>query len=308
MKTVRFICLFLVAAAFTFAPASTTLEYKFKVGDVYEVNHTAKQSVKQTIPGMGEMLTDTESATNYRIKITEKTTTGAKAEITIFKIKVDTKSPMVGNISLDSEGDQTSPFNKILKSVTATTVVGYISKTGAVEKFEGVEKYEEGVKALGLDDATMAAGKQIVDQFASEKSLRGNLQMTLVQYPATKVKVGDTWKTSLAAPMNFPAEIANTWTLSNIEGTMASVDSDGTLTTTDKEKEFMVSGFKARADMNGRVATKGKADTTTGWATEVKGVSELKGTIILISGPGISEAIDIPTEIVTETSQTVTKK
>jgi hypothetical protein len=308
MTIIRVSVLFIILTAFSFQPASTTLEYKFKAGDTYEWKQSTQQSMKQTVPGAGEMNTDTKTETGLIIKILEKTPTGAKAEVILPKIKVETKSAMIGNITLDSDGDQSVDFNKILKSITTTVVIAYISKSGAVEKFEGVEKFQENLASLGLGEATKPMAKQIADQFTSQGSLKSNLEQALIQYPSGKVSIGDTWKTTTAAPLNIPIRIENTWKLSAIESKTASIENDGLVMTSDSDKEFSANGFRAKANMTGRVAAKSKADLQTGWPQEIKLISEMKGTITVLAGNGIPQDMEIPTEIVTESQQTVAKK
>lgn len=307
MNILKLSMLLVIFTAFTFLPAPTVLEHKYKVGDAYEWTQTTTQSMKQTIPGMGDNTTETKSESALLIKIIELTKTGAKAEVKLSRVKVDTKSPFA-TITLDSEGDATQPFNKVLKAITSTTFIAYISKAGAVEKMEGLDKYQTNITALALEGAAQASGKQVADQFASETALKLNIEQSLLQYPEKKVNVGDTWNTSSAAPMSIPIRTDNTWKLAAIDGQVLSLENDGVVVTSDSTKEFSANGFRALANMKGRVASRAKANLATGMPTEIKGVSEIKGSITVLAGNGIPEDMEIPTEIITETSTTVTKK
>jgi len=242
-----------------------------------------------------------------RIKIVELTKTGAKAEVTISRLKVDTKSPFA-TITLDSEGDATQSFNNVLKAITSTTFIAFVNKTGAVEKMEGLDKYQANIAALGMQGNAQLAGKQIVDQFASESALKTNIEQSLLQYPDKKINVGDTWNTSSAAPMSIPIRTDNTWKLTAIDGQVLSLENDGVVVTSDSTKEFSTNGFRALANMKGRVASRAKANLATGMPTEINGISEVKGSITVLAGNGVPEDMEIPTEIVTEVSTTVTKK
>jgi hypothetical protein len=108
--------------------------------------------------------------------------------------------------------------------------------------------------------------------------------------------------------MSIPIRTDNTWKLVAIDGQVVSLENEGVVVTSDSTKEFSANGYRALANMKGRVATRAKADVNTGMPTEAKGVSEIKGTITILAGNGIPEDMAIPTEIVTETSSTVTKK
>lgn len=307
MNIVKLSALLVIFSAFTFLPAPTVLEHKYKVGDAYEWAQSSTQNMKQTIPGMGENTTETKTESALLIKIVELTKTGAKAEVTLSRLKVDTKSPFA-TITLDSEGDANQSFNKLMKAITSTTFVAYISKTGKVEKMEGLEKYQTNIAALNLEGAAQASGKQIADQFASESALKLNVEQSLLQYPDKKVNVGDTWTTSSPAPMSIPIRTENTWKLTAIDGQVLSLENDGIVLTSDSTKEFSANGFRALANMKGRVASRVKANLATGMPTEMEGISEMKGSITVLAGNGIPEDMEIPTEIVTETSTKVSKK
>ncbi len=167
MNILKLSTLLVIFSAFTFLPAPTLLEHKYKVGEAYEWNQVTTQNMKQSIPGMGENSTETKSESVMLIKFIELTKTGAKAEVTISGLKVDTKSPFV-TFALDSEGDATQPFNKVLKAITSTTFVAYISKAGAVEKMEGLDKFQTNIAALTLEGNTQVAGNQVADHFTGE--------------------------------------------------------------------------------------------------------------------------------------------
>ncbi len=92
------------------------------------------------------------------IRFVELTKTGAKAEVTISRLKVDTKSPFA-TFALDSEGDATQPFNNVLKAITSTTFVAYVNKAGAVEKMEGLDKFQTNIAALNLEAKYTGCGQ-----------------------------------------------------------------------------------------------------------------------------------------------------
>ncbi|HYG19886.1 MAG TPA: DUF6263 family protein [Ohtaekwangia sp.] len=310
MKSMRLmsfsLVFFLIATAFNHPPKDIKLEYKFKVGDVYEWTQVTKQTIKQTIGG-GEMVIDMAVDGVMRLKVTELTPNGAKVETSFPKVKMVTKSPM-GEVALDSDGPQDNAQNKMMKAMTVNSVFVFMTKAGAVEKVEGTEKLFSGLSELGLDEAALAQAKQTMEQMLGEKSIKANIEMAMVRYPAEKVKVGDTWKSSTEAAMNFPMVYDNTSSLINIEGTTASIDSDANISTTDKEKVISLNGFKAKSDLSGRQMSKSKINVSTGWPSELKVLSEIKGKMVLLAGGPIPEDMDVPMEITSESTFTIAKK
>ena len=311
MKSTRFVLLILIgsiASSFTTNPAKPLkLQYTFAVGDHYELTQTSKQSIKQTIPGMGEMVIDVALEGVMNLKVVELTATGAKIETTYAKMKVLTKSPM-GDVTMDSEGPADNMQNKMVKSMTGKSIFIFMNKRGTVEKVENAENLYSGLTELGLDEAGLAQAKQTMQQSLGESALKGSIEMVLNSYPETALKVGDTWKNSIASPSSFAMNSEIVSTLSKLEGTTANIDTDGTIATVDKEKVLPINGMKAKADLSGRQMMKSAVNVKTGWPTEVKTISEIKGTLTLLAGGQIPEDMAIPMEISGEATYTIVKK
>jgi len=308
MKSLRFIALVLIATAFTFRPAKPLkLQYTFVVGDNYELTQGSKQNIKQTIPGMGDVAVDIDLTGVMNLKVVELTATGAKVETTYKSIKMITKSPM-GDVSMDSEGPADNTQNKLIKALTGKSIYMYLTKQGKVEKIENAENLFSGLGELGLDEAAAAAAKQSLQQSLGEGALKASIEGVLVSYPETAVNVGDTWKSSIGSASSFAMKTENVWTLSKQDGGTANIDGDGTVVTTDKEKVTPVNGMNAKADLNGRQAMKATINVKTGWPTEVKTLSEIKGVMTLLAGGMIPEDMAIPMEITSESTFTIVKK
>ena len=308
MRFIAFFILFLIGTAFTTVPADPVLEYKFTVGDLYEIQQETTQAIKQTIPGMGEMVIDTKLSGVMSFKVTEKIATGAKTDFTYLKIKMEMKSAQ-GNVVLDSEGDQTNAMNKVMKVFTSKALKVVLTKSGKVEKIENANELAAGINELGLDEGTLAMAKQSLNQFLSENALKSSIEQGLIQYPSPgKTAVGATWKTSADGAGAIPTRFDHTWTLSKVEGDLVSLTSDATITSVDKEKEITLSGFKAKSDLSGQQAIKSKASLKSGWPTEIRSLAEYKGNITILAGGQIPEDMTIPMEISMESTFTFVKK
>jgi hypothetical protein len=103
--------------------------------------------------------------------------------------------------------------------------------------------------------------------------------------------------------------VENTWMLAGTAKTNANLTADGIFTTTDKEKTLTLpGGLKAKIDLNGKQALKSNVDIKTGWPTDIGVLSELKGTMTLLAGGVIPEDMEVPMEILTETTFKIVKK
>jgi hypothetical protein len=66
-------------------------------------------------------------------------------------------------------------------------------------------------------------------------------------------------------------------------------------------------GIKAKTNLSGKQSTKSKVDTKNGWPTETKVLSEIKGTLTLLAGGVFPSDMEVPMEIVTESTFLITK-
>jgi outer membrane protease len=109
--------------------------------------------------------------------------------------------------------------------------------------------------------------------------------------------------------LNFAMSIHNTWNLVSTTSSTANLFAEGVFKTIDKEKIFDIpGGMKAKSDLNGKQAVKSTVDSKSGWPTKQELLVELKGTMTLLKGGMIQEDMEIPTEIVSETTYVITKK
>jgi hypothetical protein len=293
---------------FAFAiPADVKLQYTFKKGDLYEFNQTSNQSIRQTLPGMGDMTTEVTTSGSLTFKVIEVIPTGARIEIAYTRLKIDTKGPMT--ISMDSEGNATEMPNNIVKAMMNKPFHFVMTSQGAIEKIENIENLYSGLGSIGLDETQLAATKQMFQQTLSASSLKGNLEAAMISYPQNKIKTGESWKNKSGVAVNFPMQSENTWLLKSLDGTIASIDSDGVMTSTDTTNVMSLpNGIKAKTNLSGKQATKSKVNTKNGWPTETKVLSEIKGTMTLLAGGVLPSDMEVPMEIVTESTFLIVKK
>jgi hypothetical protein len=308
MKVLKFFFLFLIFSSFTPVEKNVSLKYTFKVGDRYDYIQSTKQTIKQTIPGMGEVLTEVSYDGIMEFSIKELTSTGAKIETQYKKLKVFTKSSMI-DINMDSEGPEDDVKNKVIKSMMNKPFSFNLSATGKVEKVEDSDNIFSGLNSLGLDENTLAQMKQSMKQTVSESSLRASLESGLIRYAEDKVGPGDTWTNETELTLAFPLRIQNNWSLEKVEGSTAWVEGEGIITTTDKEKiNSLPNGIKSKSDLSGKQVVNGNVNLKTGWPAGITMTSEIKGKMTLQAGGMIPENVEVPMEIVMKSTFTIARK
>lgn len=300
-------CLFMLVIL-PFTGKNTNLEYTFKVGDQYDWVQSTKQTVKQTLPGIGDVTIDVKVDGAFKLKVLELTSTGARLEIQYSKIKVESGSPML-NVNLDSDGEDDNLQNRIVKSMIGKPFYFHLTRRGVIENVKGSESLLSDVSGLGLDEAAQEKVKKLLEETVGGTSIKASLETGFLTYPGRKLDRGETWKTTGELPLNFPISIANEWNLKKTEGLVATLEAQGQLTTVDKENvTTLPNGIKSKVDLGGRQVIVGKVNLKTGWPTEIKVLSDIQGKMTLLAGGMIPSDMDIPMVISTESVYTITKK
>lgn len=297
----------MVQITFTIAQQPVKLNYTFKAGESYEWTQQAKQTVKQQINGTEQAIESNVNSTLH-FKVANITATGARIEIEYKKLNLSS-SGFMGNVTMDSEGAQDNPHNKIMKSMTGKKFYFTMSKQGAVENVEGVEALWSDFSTLGMDENTQAIMKQTMETSFGPEAFRGSIETSLLYYPETSVKPGSTWSHETAGTMNFPLKVQSTWKLINHTASKAEIETTGVIITTDKNKEVPIpGGLKSTFDLNGSQSGKGTVNTANGWPNAFTVTSSLKGTMTLLAGGMIPADMEVPMEINSETTYSIVKQ
>ena len=307
MKTISLISFAIIVFGFTPYPAAVKLEYVFKVGDEYVMSQSTKQVLRQTIMGT-EQNGENEYSGDMKLKVKELTDDGAKFEMQYIRLKSKSVT-VLGEVLMDSEGDAEQVQNKMVKAIMNKPFTVTANKFGQIVNVEGAENLLADLSSVNLDDRTAATAKQTLEQFMDNSALRSNIEQAMVRYSEGKVKEGDKWNSKTELPLDFPIKVDNSWSLVSLSGGTAKVNADGIFTTTDKERTIdLPNGIKAKVDLNGAQQLKSNVNVKTGWATDLLIHSELRGKMILLAGGVLPENMDVPMEIITDTSYKITKK
>jgi hypothetical protein len=307
MKTISLISFVVVAFGFSLYPTAVKLEYVFKIGDEYIMSQSTKQVLRQTIMGT-EQKGENEYTGDMKLKVKEVTVEGARIEMQFIKLKSKSVT-VLGEVLMDSEGDIEQVQNKMVKAMMNKPFTVTANKFGQIVNVEGAENLWADLSSVNLDDRAVVTAKQTLEQFMDNSALKSNIKQAMVRYSESKVKEGDKWNSITELPLDFPIKVDNSWSLLTVDGGTAKVNADGIFTTTDKERTIdLPNGIKAKVDLNGAQQLRSNVNVKTGWATDLIIHSELKGKMILLAGGMLPENMDVPMEIITDTSYKITKK
>lgn len=283
------------------------LEYKFAIGDEYACVQITKQSISQNLLGI-EKITETALSGSLQLKVVSLVPTGAKLEVRYTSLIMIMKLPDMLAISFDANGPQEKIENQAMKSMMNKSFFITLSKQGVIEQIEGEENLWSGFAELGLDANQSSLIKQQFEQTFGKASIKSSFEMGLVNYPDRKIKTGDTWKNKTGLGMSFPLETENTWHFVSEDKDVISVVADGTISTLDKDKVTNnPNGVQSKIDLSGTQKITSLVNTTTGWPSDLRVSSEIKGNMIL-HNEGISTDLEVPMEIITESNYKFVKK
>lgn len=178
----KIISCLIMLVIFTFTGKNTNLEYTFKVGDQYVWLQSTKQTVKQTLPGIGDVTIDVKVDGAFKLTVLELTSTGARLDVQYLKIKVESGSPML-NVNLDSDGEDDNLQNRIVKSMIGKPFYFHLTTRGVIENVKGSESLLSDVSGLGLDEAAQAKVKKLLEETVGGSSVKASLETGFLTYP-----------------------------------------------------------------------------------------------------------------------------
>jgi hypothetical protein len=310
MKIFKSICLVFVLTGFSSATEKDIkLEYKFSVGDQYALIQNNKATITQDLMGM-EQIVENAMAGALLLKVVSLTPTGAKLEIQYTALTMILKLPAgLPSVTLDSGGDPEQAENKIIKSMMNRPFTMTLTKQGIVENIEGEENLWAGLSDLEIDKEQISRIKRQLEQSLGENAIRSSFEMALANYSEKKLKVGDPWKNKTGVAIDFPMQAENTWKILSVVKETANLSADGIVSTTDKEKiNDLPGGLKSKLDLNGTHKITSVVNLKTGWPSETKINSQIKGFMNLLAGGVIPADMQIPIEILTQSTFVFVKK
>jgi hypothetical protein len=300
----------LIVAFYLTAPVAKdiSLSYNLKVGERFELRQKTDQKIVQTVMGMDQTGNNTYDGTiDMRVVSIESDRIRIEAKMTHLKSHIKN---FLNEINLDSDGDVEDSSNKIVRAMMNQPFFVTLSKSGKIEKVEGVENLWAGIDKLDVPEADKNKVRATLGQMINESSLKNGLGQAFLMYAGKGVQPSETWTTESGIPADFPVRANNTWFVESVTGGQAMVNGDGIFKTTDKEKVVALPGgeMKAKVDLSGNQKVKGTTTIKSGLPEKVAIDGKLSGTILLLAGGMLPMDIEVPISIETHTDYTFSKK
>lgn len=303
MKNMKFLMIAVAVAGFSFiaglqscqstksATTSKMLKFNFEKGKGYdyEMDINMDQEIMGTPTKIGMTtyysMDVKEDDGNIKTVQTKYDRFKMNMDMMGMKIDVDTDEPV------DMKGEVKDPFemvNRLFSAIKGQQFSMKINAEGKVLEVNGFKEMAESIiSSLGLDAEEQKEArdkmKSQFDQQFNDKVIREQFERVLYIFPNKEVKVGDSWKKTTAVGSGLNGNFASTYTVTDIEGDMVTLDEKSVIVTTDdgvklkgSQKGTLIvdskTGLVVNADMEMDITA-----TTNGIGIDMKGKTKIKG-------------------------------
>ncbi|MGC3948207.1 MAG: DUF6263 family protein [Chryseolinea sp.] len=284
------------------------LAYNLKVGDRFELRQKTEQKIIQTIMGMDQTGNNAYDGT-IEMKVVSVDADHIRLEAKMTHLKSHIKNFM-NEMLVDSDGDAGESANKIIRGMMNREFYVTISRTGTVEKVEGVENLWAGIDKVDATEDEKKQLKSSMGQMINESSFRNGLGQAFIPYSTKPVQPGDQWATQNGIPASFPVVTDIKWLLESTTSSHAVVKGDGVFKTTDKDKVITLPGvdMKAKVDLGGDQKISATTTTRSGLPDKVGVDAKMSGVMLLLAGGLLPMDMEVPITIQTHTDFTFIRK
>ncbi len=287
----------IAAIALAFAPAKKIdFHFKLEKGKTYTQSTVVKSHTKQTLQGQtmeGDNVIT--GATNFKLK--EEGKAG-----NVYEISYETIGMEISTMGQKQEfnSDTTAlamvdPMSRVLSNMTNESFTANISLDGMVSDVSGLDE-------IIKKSASMAGpgSDQIAEQLASsfgDEGLGKNIEMLTNIFPKGPVDIGDSWTATKGTATGMPILAENTYTLSSIDGGVATLNLKAELKTDPENSSTDMQGMSAQYFLEGTRTGTIQVEVKTGWVTNAELTDDIFGSITLSPNAQLPEGMTIPIEV-----------
>jgi hypothetical protein len=263
-----------------------TLKYNLKKGETYRQNTVNDIKLTQKIMDQEIQLNvSTSMKTVFDVKDVQEDS--YTLEMRYKEIKIDVAAPGgMGNITFDSNTPEDiatmQDAGPMLKAIVDKPVEVVMAGTGKVESVKGFDKFIEAMNSVMDENIPEHIKQQIMAQVGgqfSEEAFKAMFSQNSDFFPDKPVNTGDNWNVKMSATVsNFTIDLDVKITLKGIEGDVALIDMDGTVSTPEGFEQT-VNGMTAKVMLNGTYNGHAKLNRNTGWVISSKISQNLAGEI-----------------------------
>jgi len=290
----RLISLFFVFAALSMQAQSVKLEFKPVKGVEYPVSMEVNQTMNLIVPGMGNLVTQTDQIIGAVVTLAEEVEQGYLVEARLTRITVKSEGQGQSQV-FDSEGEDV--LGQAIKSLMGKPLKMIISRRGEVIEQMPAEDvfYTEADSILATQYARRRREQSIeqIKQLFSQNTIKSVVQAGLTKFPDREMTIPSVW-TDEEPSQELGAIITVQQRLTGISDNRASITAKSVIMPDPNATKSETAQRMEQISGNGEATS--VIDTQSGWVIESSGTQSLRGELV-VEQAGQVQSIDLTMEV-----------
>lgn len=290
----RLISLFFVFAALSMQAQSVKLEFKPVKGVEYPVSMEVNQTMNLIVPGMGNLVTQTDQIIGAVVTLAEEVEQGYLVEARLTRITVKSEGQGQSQV-FDSEGEDV--LGQAIKSLMGKPLKMIISRRGEVIEQMPAEDvfYTVADSILATQYARRRREQSIeqIKQLFSQNTIKSVVQAGLTKFPDREMTIPSVW-TDEEPSQELGAIITVQQRLTGISDNRASITAKSVIMPDPNATKPETAQRMEQISGNGEATS--VIDTQSGWVIESSGTQSLRGELV-VEQAGQVQSIDLTMEV-----------
>ena len=290
----RLISLFFVFAALSMQAQSVKLEFKPVKGVEYPVSMEVNQTMNLIVPGMGNLVTQTDQIIGAVVTLAEEVEQGYLVEARLTRITVKSEGQGQSQV-FDSEGEDV--LGQAIKSLMGKPLKMIISRRGEVIEQMPAEDvfYTVADSILATQYARRRREQSIeqIKQLFSQNTIKSVVQAGLTKFPDREMTIPSVW-TDEEPSQELGAIITVQQRLTGISDNRASITAKSVVMPDPNATKSETAQRMEQISGNGEATS--VIDTQSGWVIESSGTQSLRGELV-VEQAGQVQSIDLTMEV-----------
>jgi len=290
----RLISLLIVFAALSMQAQSIKMEFKPEKGVEYPVFLEINQTMTLIVPGMGNVVTQTDQIIGAVVTLAEEVEQGYLVEARLTRITVKSEGQGQSQV-FDSEGEDV--LGQAIKSLMGKPLKMIISRRGEVIEQMPAEDvfYTEADSILATQYARRRREQSIeqIKQLFSQNTIKSVVQAGLTKFPDREMTIPSVW-TDEEPSQELGAIITVQQRLTGISDNRASITAKSVVMPDPNATKPETAQRMEQISGNGEATS--VIDTQSGWVIESSGTQSLRGELV-VEQAGQVQSIDLTMEV-----------
>lgn len=271
------------------------LVLNLEVGNTYYTKSVTAGTINQEVMGQSIKI-DMEVTAEMSFAVTGKSDEAFDLDVTYTSMVMDMKMPQANMTFSSKTPDAQDPLSGMLSKMTEQAFQLKLSNKGEVLEVKNLDVLmNSAIGAIG--DLPEAQKQQLQKQLSDSYGMgafKGNIGTMLSIFPDHKVKVGDSWNSSLNLESGMTLNVDMTYTYKGEEGGYYLIAGEGAMSTPENGSSIEANGMQMSFEMKGDMTSDLKIDKKTGWVMSGTTKQSFEGKISMAGNDQMPEGMEIP--------------